>query len=123
MIENGWYQSYRIKGKLTELSPKLEVDTYFTSVYKKTQIQDKVIRQFELQTNLIPSFIERILIDDNILANEFLVSDYNIFNSEVFFRKSLYPSEINRKYFTNSINSIITIKLEEKVQDRIKRNY
>lgn len=122
-LPNGWYQSYRIAGMFGWKTPKLEVKNYLTSNYKLTQIQDKISIEYTLETNLLPSTILNILMYDNILSNEFFVTDYTILNSEVFRRISVYPIDISKiEHLKHNRNQIISIKFADKTANIIKSN-
>ena len=96
-LPNGWYQSFRLGGKLLPSTPKLTVDNYYDQDYQLLQIQDKVTDEFQLETYLLPSEISDQIIYDNLLANKILVSDFNIFNEKVFRSVNLYSIEITKK--------------------------
>lgn len=122
-LSRGWYQSYRISGKFGNKKPTLESDYLLTSDRRLLQIQDKITYEYELQTGLLPSDIANILIEDNIIANEIFITDYNIFNSQVYRRIALIPSSVSDvKHYTNNRRIIYTITFKDKVDDILKRN-
>lgn len=122
-LPNGWYQSYRIGGKLLPKVPKLTTDNYYDQSNNLMQIQDKVTDDYELETIPIPESISNQLIYDNLLANKTLLSDFNIFNEEVIRQISLYPTEINKKAFGMNKNCKFNIKFTTKKDDNIKNNW
>ncbi len=118
-----WTWNYRIKGKLTKENPELEIDNYLASNYKVEQIQDKLIRNWTLETHLLPSILSNLLSEDNILGNEIKLTDYNIMNNEIYRRISLYPKNIEVKNFNNNRKKQITIQFTDKIDNFIKRNF
>jgi hypothetical protein len=119
----GWYQSYRIGGKLLPKKPKLTVDNYYDQNYQLLQIQDKVTNSYEWETHLIPASISNQIIYDNLLANKILMSDFNIWNEEVIRQINLYPTEINKKPFGYNKNCIFNITFTTKYDSTIKNNF
>jgi len=122
-LPNGWYNSYRIKGNFGKKTPKLEVVNYVNSNYVLQQIQDKIKIEYQLETNLLPSDITNVLVYDNMLSNTLLITDYNIFNSEILRRISVYPIDISIvKHLKNNRNQVFSIKFADKNENNIKSN-
>ena len=119
----GWYQSFRIPGKLFAKVPKLTVDNYYDQDYKLTQIQDKISNTYLWETHLLPATISNQLIYDVLLANTILLSDFNIWNEEIIRQISLYPSEIEKKPFAYNNNCQFTIKFTTKTDLTLKNNF
>lgn len=118
-----WRQTYRIGGKFGNEQPALQIDKYQDEVFKDQQIQDQVLLEYTLETLQLPSVIADKLTKDSILANTFEITDYNVINKGVRYRRiSLYPSDIDsptQQGFTQNYNIIFT----PKKQDLIKRNF
>ena len=124
LIQGGWYQSLRILGFFGLKEPALNVDNYRNQEYKLRQIQDSIQNTFTLETNLIPALISNIITQDNILANEIYITDYNILNPELYRRISLYPSEISdATTFAKNRNQKFIIKFTDKIDNIIKSNF
>jgi len=119
----GWYQSYRIGGKLLAKIPKLTIDNYYDQDYQLLQIQDKISDTYELETHLLPASISNQIIYDNLLANTILISDYNLWNEEIIRQINLYPIEINKKYYAYNNNCNFNIKFTTKFDNIIKNNF
>jgi hypothetical protein len=116
------YNSYRIPGKFTETAPKLESDRYLNNDYKLNQIQDSVIPQYLLKTRTVPRTISLMLTRNSILANEFLVTDYNIVNEDIFRRVSVYPEGIEKPEIGNTTRPVYQIPFTDKYENLRKRN-
>ena len=130
IIENGldyrglnWEVQIRIKAKLKYLGFTLESDNYLTSQRIIRQIQDKKIRNFEIETYFIPSEVGNI-IETGVLANNILVSNYDFFAYEPFEDLSMViteNSDFKGNYNTSNLASFI-FAANERTQDTIKRN-
>jgi len=116
------YQSYRIPGKFTEVTPGLEDDSYLDSNYKKTQIQTKLVPKWLLKTQRVPRVISLLLTRDSLLANEFLITDYTIINEDIFRRVSLYPEGIEKPDIGKTTRPIYEVTFVDKVDNKLKRN-
>ncbi len=116
------YNSYRFAGRFFEGAPKLESDRYLTTGYELKQIQDSSIPQYTLKTQKIPRIIINMLTRDSILANEFLVTDYNIKNDDVFRRISVYPEGIDKQDIGKNTRAIFEIPFTDKFELIRKRN-
>jgi hypothetical protein len=122
-LTRGWYQSYRLKGILGNKKATLESDYLMTSDRRMLQIQDKVSYEYELQTNLLPAAVAKVLIEDNLIANEILLTDFNLYNTDIFRRVELYPTSINdTKSFSGNRKVIYSIIFKERVDNILKRN-
>lgn len=123
ILPDGWYQSFRIKGKLLPKIPKLITDNYIDQDNNIIQINDKITNDYELDLNLIPASIADQLIYDNLLANKILVSDYNIYNEDVKRQIELRPTDIEKKYYNYNNNVKIKIKFTSSKDNIIKNNF
>lgn len=116
------YNSYRIPGKFTEQAPALESDRYLNRDYKLNQIQDSSIAKYLLRTKRIPRVISLMLSRESVLANEFLVTDYNLINEAIFRRVSVYPESIEKTDIGRTIRAAYEIPFTDKFEDNRKRN-
>ena len=124
LISNGWYQSIRFKGILSNKIPKIITDNYLNEKYQIKQIQNKIYNEYTLETNLLPINISDKLIYDGILANKLLISNYNLFAEEFVVQRELICDEIVEKKSTyKNKNSIFVIKFKEKDENIIKTNF
>lgn len=118
-----WPQSFRIYGKFGSKDPELIVDKYPDSERTQKQIQDEIRNLYTLATSKIPAEIGNALIYDNLLANSIFISDYNIWNYEVYRGVTLYPEEIvQTDYSSETRMAMFTITLSDKKQNILKRN-
>ena len=124
LLPDGWYQSFRVWGKFGAKTPIFESEPYLSENRVLRQNQDKIIAEYTLELEALPSVIHNQLIYDNMLANEVLITDSNILNTEKFERVSLYPKSIEEPEATaynTRMNQVI--KLVEKEQRTVKRNF
>ena len=120
-----WAQSMRILGRFGNKAQTYTTDRYFGSDLRLNQIQDTVINTYTLQTELIPNFIHGLITEDNLLANEIIVIDYNLFNFGDLYREYvLYTEEYSdSQYFSKSRKGRFEFKLTDKQQNIRKRNF
>lgn len=117
-----WYQSYRISGMFGLKTPSLESDFLMTSDRKMLQLQDKVVYEYELQTGLIPSQVGNVLLEDTILGNEIFITDYNLYNSEIYRRVPVKSSGIKEvKHYPQNRNCIYSISFKDRFDNILKR--
>jgi hypothetical protein len=124
LLPDGWYQSFRVWGKFGAKTPIFESEPYLSENRVLRQNQDKIIAEYTLELEALPSVIHNQLIYDNMLANEVFITDSNILNTEKFERVSLYPKSIEEPEATaynTRMNQVI--KLVEKEQRTVKRNF
>jgi hypothetical protein len=121
-----WQYQFRIPGKLLYTSPDFEKTTYLNSAREEQQIQAQIIRNFELSCDFIPSILSDGIIDDYILGNELLITDFNIWNASklTYIEKSLVPTGIEEtEYYDRSQNGNFIFSFQERKQNKLKRNY
>lgn len=124
MLPGGWYQSFRIKGRLFTPDPKIVIDNYKNQQWRKRQIRDQILNEWTLETEQLPSIITNKLIYNVTLANTIQITDYNIFNHEVYRRIELYTSDIDKRPDPDRNNErSYTIKFTDKTEDIIKTNF
>lgn len=124
LLPDGWYQSFRVCGKFGGKTALFESEPYLSENRVLLQNQDKIIAEYTLELEALPSVIHNQLIYDNMLANEVYITDCNVFNTEKFERVALYPKSIEEPELTDyrtRLNQVI--KLVEKEQRTIKRNF
>lgn len=118
-----WQQCIRIRGEVLK-KREFTKDTYLDSDWNESQIQDQVTWVFDMTVDGIPESISKVLFDDNILANDIYLNDYNIFNHNIIRNQAVYPSEIGEPtHYAGNVKSDFEATFKEKKQDRIKRNY
>jgi hypothetical protein len=124
MLPDGWYQSFRIRGKLFTPDPKMVIDKYPNQDWKNIQIQDQVVNEWKLETEQLPSIITNKLVYNVTLANTIQITDYNIYNHEIYRRIELYTTEIEKLAdpSKNTERSYV-LTFSDKTEDIIKRNY
>ena len=124
LVVGGWYQSYRINGRLSSPDPKFETDRILDENYEQDQVNDQIFKEWTLETKQLSSQIGNQLLYDNSLANKYLVSDNNNNNYEIYRRQNLYVTGIE-KLHENAGNKQRSWKLtlSNKIQNTIKRNF
>lgn len=119
-----WYQSIRFEGNFGRKKPSLEKDFYETQNRERKQIQDNVITTYTLETKLLPSKISNKLYYDMGLANSILISDYNIFNNEIFRQKEVDTESYEEpEYFSRNTSGSHNLIFTDRFQIDKKRNF
>ena len=116
-----WKEQIRIPGFFGNKQRRLEQDNYLDKNRRTTQIQDSLIHEFSLEPYFWPACL-REEIDSILLANEILVSDYNIDNTDDLKNISVIPTSIETEYFGKSNKAADEMKFEERRKNRVKRN-
>ncbi len=119
-----WYQSYRIEGMFGYKKPEYETTNYQNGARDITQIQDKIINIYTLETEtLLPAPLLNAITYDGLLANRILITDHNICNFERYMRLEVYTDSIpNFDTFKQNPNGAAVFKFTDKRQNIIKRN-
>jgi hypothetical protein len=118
-----WPTAVRLKGKFGDKQPTFETDSYVNTNRRTVQIQDQITFEYTLQIHLIPDFIINPIFKDDILSNEILISDYNVFNHENFKLLPVYPTETGEAtYFRKNTQGVFNFTFTDKVQNLVKRN-
>ena len=119
-----WYNQIRIDGRFGNKQPTFETDQYLTSNRRRSQIQDNIVNSYSLETELIPSTLSNEIIYNGLLGNSIMISDYNIWNNEVFNALELYPEEIeDAVYFSKNTNGKFVIRFTDRLNNILKRNF
>ncbi len=119
-----WDTEIRIKAKVRYQAPILTVDNFQNSNRKITQIQDKTIENFEIETGLIPSKIGDLFVKTGVVSNQIYFTDYNLFAYKKYQEFNVVITEISDfkgNYNLNSTGSF-TFIAEERIQNNVKRN-
>jgi len=132
LIEDGldykglnWITEIRIKGKFRYLKPTLVFNNYPNSKRTIKQIQDKSIKNFEIETYFIPEEVGDVFTENGVISNDTLVTNYDLFaykkNTIDFNMIFTEVSDFKGNYNVNSMGSF-TFTLQEITQDTVKRN-
>lgn len=115
-----WYQSIRVAGRLFDKQPKLEDVEYIDSNRQRNQIWSKIVNTYKLQIIQVPSFISNQIIYDQVLGNDFWITDYNI-NNEIFRKLPLRIQSIDSaKYWTKNVRGTFDLKFTDRSEGTIK---
>lgn len=119
-----WDTEVRIKAKVNYQAPILTIDNFPTSGRVKTQIQDKTIENFQIETGLIPSKIGDLFVKSGAMSNQIYFTDYNLFAYKKYEDFNIIITEISDFKGNFNLNSTgsFTFAAEERVQNNVKRN-
>jgi len=118
-----WEGSVRVPATFGNPTPIYETTEYVTGQRVNEQIQSKVTREWDLNTRLISYDVAFSLLYNRLLANEILVTDYNIKAETVFRRVSVRTREIDKPKIEGRPEKIYNIKFADRKQKYIKRNF
>ena len=116
-----WRRSVRIKGKLGQWTPDIQTDNYINGERIIKQIQDKIIVDYTLETELLPADIYKAIILNDTLANGVFISDYNLTNVN-YKRVDLQPKSITAEHYEKNPNGSFEIVFTERKQNHVKHN-
>lgn len=77
-----WYQSIRIRGVLNAWTPNYEEENGTDNFNRPIQIEDRLFIDYNLEVYAVESPIYKKVIQDLMLSNVILISDYNLFSPE-----------------------------------------
>ena len=117
-----WTRSVRINGRFGLKTPNVEVSTQETELRKLTQIQDKVLKEYTLETELLPSEITNMLMYNDMLANEIKIYDYQLFANEIYNGILVRLESADVEYFEQNPNSKYEITFKDVDNTPVKRN-
>jgi hypothetical protein len=124
LLRGGWVSAYRVPGLFGLKEYELEVDEYQDSRYTQKQIRDQINRLYTLETRLLPSAVSNWLMEDASLSNYLEITDYNVFNTEIFrdVQVRLQAPEEAQNYLQARRSKYI-LKFEDYTTNLIKRNF
>jgi len=115
-----WRQQIRIPGFFGMKQRRLEQDDYLDKNRRTTQIQDSIVHEFTLEPLLWPACL-RDAIDEILLANNILISDCGLENTDNLKKINVIPVSIDTEYFARSQKAADELKFE-RFKNRVKRN-
>jgi len=118
-----WLSSARIPGKFGFKTPRLERDSYENTSRQVVQIQDKVINQYRLETDMLPSNIFDSILEDGFMANQIFITDYGAISYNDLRKVEVVPTNYTEtNTYANNRHGRFVIEFDEKTQNKIKRN-
>lgn len=123
LLPDGWPQSIRIGGRFGDKTPTIETDRFLDTSYREIQNRDTVTFEYTLQLRNCPQSVFNEIASDQVLANSFIVTDYDVFSDVIYRAVPVVVdsfSEVN--HFPNG-NGNYSITCSDTVKDTIKRNF
>lgn len=118
-----WPTSIRVNGRLTKEKPDFITDRYTDGKRVIKQIQDEISDNWKLELWNMATKFNKLITYNLILNNEFYVSDYNR-NEQKYDYVSLVVEGIDKRDLAyNSSQVDLTLKLKNRTQNIIKRNF
>lgn len=122
LLPDGWYSSTRIKGTFRKTGYPINTDKYYPTTYVNTQNREQVIPEYALVTEYVPITIGNIIGEQQILANEIFITDYNLNSTFAYRGVPVTPTEISLTPLDSSKGDIYEITFQDRTQNIIKRN-
>jgi hypothetical protein len=114
-------QCWRMDGFFGYPQDKLESDSYLDSNRDVTQIQDKLWKEYTLQTDFIAE-CQKTIFNDILLSNEIFIDDYNLKNAYNLWNIDVIPTQSDSNYFVESTETFKEITFESRTRKKVKRN-
>jgi hypothetical protein len=119
-----WYGSFRIPAVFGNPTPIYETDRYVTSTGReKRQIQDKMSREWFMKTKKLSWEVVEVLVYNKMMANQILITDYNIQAEAVWRRMDLVLKEPEKRDTTGNPNKLYNFTFEDNTDIYKKRNF
>jgi len=118
-----WRGSFRLPGFFGNPTPVYESDIYVTEQRKRKQIQDRMEREWSLSIKQINWEVANSLVYNKLLANEILITDYNIYAESVWRRISVKTKEVEKPAVFGNPKKIYNVKFIDEKDKYIKRNF
>lgn len=116
-----WEQCWRLQGFFGYPQDKLQLDNYLDKERNLTQIQDKLYKEYTLQTDFLAE-CHKDIFDDILLSNNIFIDDYNIKNAYELYNIDVLPADSQSNYFIESTDTYKEIVFESRDRQSVKRN-
>ncbi len=118
-----WQQFVRVPGVFGNPTPTYEEDRYVTESHDKRQIKDTMSREWFLETKKINFEVAEKLIYNKLMANEILITDYNIYAESIFRDITVMTKDISKPDTSGNPDKIYNVTFVD-VQNKFqKRNF
>lgn len=109
----GWKQQIRWYGRLEPMQPDEESDFIQMSNRLTQQVQQKITNKYKLELHRLRSDFGDHLLNDNFLATQLFISDYNMNNYDVYRKKALRKistDDVKVNRMDSGVNITLTFK-------------
>lgn len=124
LSSSGWIQQIRWYGIMYPDIPDEQSDFIQMSERVETQIQQKKTDKYKIELHLLRSDFGNHLLNDNFLATEIYVSDFNLNNFEVYrdkFLRKVSTDQMGVNRMNTGVN--VTLTFKEMDEGTVKRVY
>lgn len=118
-----WKQYIRIDGSFGNPTPIYEESNYMNSDKVFMQTKAKMTREWSLNTRLISWEIAEKLVYNKLLANEILITNYDIVAESIWRKISVKPESLEKLELSGNPNRIYNIKFVDRKMIYEKTNY
>ena len=118
-----WQQSVRIPAVFGNPDPQYTEDSYVDSDHFKKQIKDTMARDWFLQTKKINWEVANSLVYNKLMANEILITDYNIYAESIWRRVPVKLKELSKPKISGNPSKIYNVTFVDDKDIYQKRNF
>ena len=123
ILADFWPQQIRWYGDFWETAQTLLVDNIVDTNRNSQQVQTQIVNNYNLRLEHIGANVSDRFFNDNMLANEIFIDDYQINAVKQYVNVQVSPLEIaDRKRFKGSKNEIFEVTFEQFQKATLKRN-
>jgi len=124
LLPDGWAFYVRVDGWLKLVNPTYIQDNYLDSNDTRLQIQDKIVSNYEVNILQAPASVLNLFLKGFIsLANDISITDYNLFNVQIYRDLKLYTQDFNYEPIMNQRRQDLVVLFSEKTEDTKIRNF
>lgn len=124
LTDLSWYSAFRVPGTFGLKEPTLEQNNYIDNNYTISQIQDKIITEYLLKTNYLPSVISNQVFYSKVLANFIYITNYDLTAHEIIRKIDVVPvSPEDINYQTKGRGVRFDYKFKPRIENNIKTNF
>lgn len=122
LLPGGWPSSIRLFGQFGRMQPTLERDIYQDTSYREIQNRDTVVREYLLNANLVPESIYNRITTKDLLANEILITSYDVLQELKYEKYPVVAESYNEARYDDLGNTHFEISFSDRQKNIIKTN-
>ena len=123
LLPGGWPSSIRLRGTFGQMKPTLERDIYQDPSYRAIQNRDSVRRDYTLRCEIIPETIYGRIATKDILANQVLISSFDLLQDETYEQYPVVPESFEEAEYGSLGRLNFSIIFSDRQKNIIKRNF
>jgi len=119
-----WTRWIRVPGIFGNKTIVTEANNYESTNNQLIQIRDRILYEYIMSIELVPSVVINTFTEDRLQANEMFVTNYAVLGHELFNEQQVYsmPSEYSPEYYVRNTKATFELKFQDVDQSNIKYN-